>query len=38
MADLHLRFKVRVEVGYNKMQTCMYALVITNRNQNKEYR
>jgi len=31
MADLYLRFKLRVEVGDNEIQTCVYALVITNR-------
>ena len=31
MADLYLRFKLRVEVGGNEIQTCIYALVITNR-------
>jgi len=31
MADLHLRFKLRVEVGDNEIQTYIYVLVITNR-------
>ena len=31
MADLYLRFKFRVEVVGNIKQTCIYALVITNR-------
>jgi len=36
MADLYLRFKVRVENGDNWVPTCLYTLVITNRKQNKE--
>jgi len=31
MADLYLRFKLRVEVCDSEIQTCVYALVITNR-------
>jgi len=31
MADIYLRYKIRVEVGANEIQTCTYALVITNR-------
>ena len=31
MAGLYLRFKRRVEVGDNEIQTGIYALVITNR-------
>jgi len=31
MAELYLRFKLRVEVGNNEIQTCIYALVITNQ-------
>jgi len=31
MAELYLRFKLRVEVGDNEIQTCIYALVITNQ-------
>jgi len=31
MADIYLRFKLRVEVGDNEIQTCIYVLAITNR-------
>jgi len=31
MTDLYLRFNVRIEVSDNEIQTCVYALVITNR-------
>jgi len=31
MADLCLKFKLRVEVGDNEIHNCIYALVITNR-------
>jgi len=30
MADLYLRFKLRVGVSDNEIQTCVYAFVITN--------
>jgi len=30
MAGLYLRLMPRVEVGDNEIQTCIYALVITN--------
>jgi len=36
MADLCLGFKFCVEVGDNEIETCIYALVITNRKCNKE--
>jgi len=36
MADLYLRFKLRVEVGDKEIQRFIYALVITNRKLNKE--
>jgi len=37
MAYIYLRFKLRVEVqvGDNEIQTCIYALVITNQKKNK---
>jgi len=35
-AELYLRFMLRVEVGDNEIQTCIYALVITNRKLNKD--
>jgi len=31
MADLYLRLKLRVEIGDNETQTCILALVVTNR-------
>jgi len=31
MADLYLRLKPREEAGDNEMQTCIWALVVTNR-------
>jgi len=31
MADLYLRFRLRGEVDDNEMQTCIQALVVTNR-------
>jgi len=31
MADLYLRFKRRMEVGDNEVQTCIYTLAIINR-------
>jgi len=32
MADLYLKFKLRVKLGDGEVQTCIkYALVITNR-------
>jgi len=31
MADLYLRFKLRIEVSDNEIQTCVYALVISYR-------
>jgi len=36
MADLYLRWKLRVEVDDNEIQTCICALVIANRKLNKE--
>jgi len=30
MADIYLRFKLRVEIGANEIQTCIQALVMTN--------
>jgi len=29
MADLYLRFKLRVEAGDNGIQTCIFALAVT---------
>ena len=31
MVDLYLRFMLRVKVGDNETQNCIYALVITKR-------
>jgi len=31
MTDLFLRFKLRVDVSDNEIQTCISALLITNR-------
>jgi len=31
MTDLQLKFNLRVEVGDNEIDSCIYALVITNR-------
>jgi len=36
MAELYLRSKLRVEVGYNEIQTCILALVVTNRKYKQE--
>jgi len=36
MADFHLRFKLRIELSDNEIQSCVYALVISYRKQNKE--
>jgi len=29
MADVYLRFKLRIEVSDNEIHTCLYALVIS---------
>jgi len=36
MADLYLRFKLRIELKDNEIHACVYALVISYQKQNKE--
>jgi len=37
MADLYLRFKLRIEVSDNEIQTCVHALVISYRKWNEPW-